>query len=121
MSDLISGTAADVIGITGSILFIIGFAYANLAKAMDQLLFNALNFVGAVLLLISLSVHFNLAAFVLEVAWGTIALLGVGKALWDRRSKPLPSKGGVGVGAVPIEYGQSTAPTPNPSPEGEGL
>lgn len=84
----ISSLAADVIGICGSVLFIIGFAYANLAKAMDQLLFNALNFVGAVLLLISLSVHFNLAAFLLELAWGTIALLGVGRALWLRRKSP---------------------------------
>ena len=81
----ISPLAADIIGICGSVLFIIGFAYANLAKVMNQILFNALNLVGAVLLLTSLWVHFNLAAFVLEVAWGFIALLGLGKALWDRR------------------------------------
>ena len=124
MNAYISPLAADIIGICGSILFIIGFAYANLAKAMDQLLFNALNFAGAILLLISLSVHFNLAAFVLEVAWGTIALLGIGKALWDRRTKPLPSKGGVGVGAVnsrgtpdgqhPPVTGDTRLPSPPP-------
>ena len=76
---------ADVIGIIGSVLFIIGYAYANLAKQLNQLLFNMLNLFGAALLLISLSVHFNLAAVVLEIAWGTIAMLGVAKALWDRR------------------------------------
>lgn len=81
----ISPLAADIIGIFGSVLFIIGFAYANLAKVMNQILFNALNLAGAVLLLTSLWVHFNLAAFVLEVAWGFIALLGLGKALLDRR------------------------------------
>ena len=111
MTALISPLAADIIGICGSVLFIIGFAYANLAKAMDQLLFNALNLGGAILLLISLSVHFNLAAFVLEVAWGAIALAGVVRALWVRRAKPLPSKGGVGVGAGSITDGQSPAPT----------
>ncbi len=87
MTPAISPFAADIIGICGSVLFIIGFAYANVAKAMDQLLFNALNLVGAVLLLISLSVHFNLAAVLLEIAWGTIALLGIGKALLDRRRR----------------------------------
>jgi hypothetical protein len=81
----ISPLAADIIGICGSVLFITGFAYANLAKVMNQILFNALNLAGAILLLTSLWVHFNLAAFVLEVAWGFIALLGLGKALWDRR------------------------------------
>lgn len=84
----LSPLTADIIGICGSVLFIIGFAYANLAKAMDQLLFNALNLGGAILLLISLSVHFNLAAVVLEVAWGAIALAGLVRAIWGRsRSK----------------------------------
>jgi hypothetical protein len=86
MSHWISGQAADIIGICGSILFVIGFAYANLTKAMDQILFNTLNLIGAVFLLASLWVHFNLAAFVLEIAWGIIALLGLGKAIVDRRT-----------------------------------
>jgi hypothetical protein len=83
-----SPLAADIIGIVGSVCFIVGFAYANISKAMNQLWFNALNLVGALLLLVSLSVHFNLAAVVLEIAWGTIALLGIGKAMWERRRLP---------------------------------
>lgn len=85
MNGLISPLAADIIGLMGSALFVAGFAYANIAKVLNQLWFNAINLVGAILLLISLSVHFNLAAFVLEAAWGTIALLGIGKALWEKR------------------------------------
>ncbi len=34
--------------------------------------------------------------------------------------KPLPFRGGVGVGAVPTGQVSPTAPTPSPSPEGEG-
>ena len=34
--------------------------------------------------------------------------------------KPLPFRGGVGVGLVPFIAGLRTAPTPVPSPEGEG-
>lgn len=80
-----SGTAADVVGLCGSALFIAAFLYANVTKAMDKLLFNALNLIGALLLLISLSVHFNLAAVVLEVAWGIIALVGLITA-WRARA-----------------------------------
>ena len=76
---------ADVLGLCGSAIFIAAFAYANMAKLMDKILFNSLNLVGAVLLLISLSVNFNLAATVLEVAWGCIALAGLITALRARR------------------------------------
>jgi len=82
-----NGMLADIIGMCGTVLFIGAFAYANVAKEMNKLLFNVLNLAGAILLLISLSVHFNLAAFVMEVAWGTIALAGIVGALWKRSAK----------------------------------
>ncbi len=80
-----SPLAADIIGIIGSVLFMGGFIYANRVEQMDKLLFNAINLAGAILLLISLSVHFNLAAVILETAWGLIAFLGIIKALRERR------------------------------------
>jgi len=79
---------ADIVGLTGSALFISAFAYANLAKQFDKLWFNVANLVGAVLLLASLWVKFNLAAFVLEVAWAIIAALGIVAALRARRRAP---------------------------------
>lgn len=82
---MIGPLAADIIGICGSALFIGAFLYANVAAELNKLLFNALNLAGAALLLISLSVHFNLAAFLLEIAWAIIALAGLVQA-W--RSRP---------------------------------
>ena len=81
----LDGTTANVIGIIGSALFLIGFIYANFAAKMDGLSFNLLNLAGATLLLASLSVHFNLAAFILEVCWGLISIVGIAKALLERR------------------------------------
>ncbi len=78
---------ADIIGICGSAIFIGAFAYANVVKTLNKILFNALNLIGAILLLISLSVHFNLAAVVLEVAWAFIALFGLIAALRARRDE----------------------------------
>jgi hypothetical protein len=68
---------ADIIGLTGSALFIGAFAYANIAKSLNKVIFNLANLFGAILLLVSLSVNFNLAAFVLETAWGIIAAVGL--------------------------------------------
>jgi tRNA (guanine37-N1)-methyltransferase len=39
----------------------------------------------------------------------------------EAKLKPLPFRGGVGVGPVTQEHAIWTGPTPNPSPEGEGL
>lgn len=81
---------ATIVGLIGSALFVAGFAYANAAKQIDKVLFNLVNLIGAVLLLISLAVHFNLAAFVLEVCWGLIALIGLVRALFERRRSAAP-------------------------------
>ena len=79
---------ADVVGLVGSAIFIAAFAYANFAKRFDKLWFNLANLVGAVLLLTSLWINFNLAAFVLEIAWGVIASVGIFAALRARRAAP---------------------------------
>lgn len=80
-----NGLVADVIGLVGSALFVGAFAYANVSPAFDKLWFNAVNLVGSVLLLVSLSVHFNLAATVLETVWGVIAGAGLIAAIRKRR------------------------------------
>ena len=77
---------ADLVGLAGSAMFIIGFAYANISKAMNKVLFNVLNILGAILLLVSLTVHFNLAAVVLETVWALIATGGLIGEIVRRRS-----------------------------------
>ena len=82
--------AADVVGLIGSALFIGAFAYANFAKQLNKLAFNLANLAGAILLLVSLSVTFNLAAFVLEAVWGMIAAVGLALAIRAKMRKPQP-------------------------------
>ncbi|WP_338027967.1 CBU_0592 family membrane protein [Croceibacterium selenioxidans] len=101
---MIDSFTADVIGLIGSALFIGAFAYANLTKTLNKAAFNLANLIGSILLLISLSVNFNLAAFVLETAWGAIAAAGLVMALRARKSAS-PS---------------STSPTPAPRASGRG-
>ena len=87
---MISSFTADVIGLTGSALFIGAFAYANLAKELNKLAFNLANLAGSILLLVSLALNFNLAAFVLETAWGLIAAAGLGLAIRARMREKRP-------------------------------
>lgn len=76
---------ADAIGLAGSALMVIAYAYSNMAKAMNFVLFNMLNLVGSILLIASLAVHFNLASMLLEIVWTIIAALGLFKA-WKARA-----------------------------------
>jgi len=76
---------ANIVGLSGSALMVVAFAYSNLAKVMNLVLFNLLNLIGAIMLGASLLVHFNVASFALEIVWAVIALFGLGKALIARR------------------------------------
>ena len=78
---------ADAVGLVGSAVLVGGYAYSNMAAQLDLALFNALNLVGALLLIVSLWVHFNLASMMLEIVWSAIAALGLAKSL---RGKTLP-------------------------------
>ncbi len=50
-----------------------------------MVVFNLVNFLGAALLTVSLTVNFNLPTMVLEIVWMGIALFGLARAMLDRR------------------------------------
>jgi hypothetical protein len=75
---------ANIIGLSGSAIMVAAFLYSNLAKAMNLILFNLLNLVGAIMLASSLMVHFNMASLALEIVWGAIAIFGLVKAVMTR-------------------------------------
>ena len=81
-----SGWMWDAIGLVGSAIMVVAYAYSNMAAQVNFVWFNALNLVGSLLLIASLSVHFNLASMLLEVVWSAIALLGLAKAIRSRTS-----------------------------------
>lgn len=75
---------ANIIGLIGSAIMVVAFAYSNVAARMNLILFNVMNLVGAAMLIASLSVHFNLASMALEVVWAVIALFGLIRAIARR-------------------------------------
>ncbi len=77
---------ANIIGLIGSALMVGAFAYSNMARTLNFVLFNLLNLIGALLLIASLTVHFNMASMALEVVWALIAMVSLWKAL--RKGRP---------------------------------
>lgn len=77
---------ANIVGLVGSAIMVVAYAYSNMAKQLNFTIFNLLNLVGSLLLIWSLTVHFNLASMALEIVWAAIALLGLGNGLL--RKKP---------------------------------
>ena len=79
-----SVTFPDAIGLIGVLIILIAYAALTLEKVNPKgWMYSAGNGLGAVLILISLAYSFNLASFVIEIAWLAISLYGLWKA-WRR-------------------------------------
>lgn len=80
------GLLANIIGMLGTALVVGTYFMIQLDK-MDPkgFAYNFWNLSGALLLLISLLVHFNLASFVIELFWIAASLIGLYKA-YQRKS-----------------------------------
>jgi len=74
-------TPPDIIGLIGVGLILITYAALTLEKIDPKgWRYSAGNGLGAVLILFSLYFTFNLASFVIEIAWLAISLIGLWKA-----------------------------------------
>jgi hypothetical protein len=68
----------DVVGMLGTSLVVGAFFQLQLGKLeATGLGYNLMNMVGAILLMISLSYHFNLASFVIEIFWIVASAIGL--------------------------------------------
>lgn len=75
---------ANAVGLFGSTIMVVAYAYSNMASRLNFVLFNLLNLIGALLLIWSLTIHVNVASMLLEIMWAAIALLGLGNAVRKR-------------------------------------
>lgn len=77
-------TVPDLIGLIGVLMILVTYGALTLEKIDPKgWRYSAGNGIGAVLILISLYFSFNLASFVIEIAWLAISLFGLWKA-WRR-------------------------------------
>ncbi|MBJ90240.1 MAG: hypothetical protein CMO98_10310 [Woeseia sp.] len=76
----------DAVGVVGTAMIIIAF-FMNVVERMDSgsIGYNALNAVGAGLIIFSLYYDFNWSAFLLELFWLLISGLGLARNLLKKR------------------------------------
>lgn len=79
---------ADIVGNIGVVCFLV--AYFLLQKGVlrhDEMKYLLLNLAGAILLIFSLLINWNLSAFLLEAAWALISIYGIVKFFSNARNK----------------------------------
>ena len=71
---------ANTIGMIGT-AFVVGTYFLMQLNKLDPkgLRFNLINLLGAIFLLLSLLVHFNLASLIIELFWIVASLIGIYK------------------------------------------
>jgi len=78
--DLLVHWLPDLIGCLGAIIVLAAYGLLQMGRLKSNgALYSFLNFLAAVMILISLLYSWNLAAFVMEVAWMAISAFGVVK------------------------------------------
>ena len=78
-------TFPDLVGLAGVGLILLTYGALTLERIDPKgWRYSAGNGLGAILILISLFYNFNLASFVIEIAWLVISVIGLWKA-WGRR------------------------------------
>ena len=68
----------DIVGNLGVVLILSTYFLLQLGRLnASSLVYSILNGLGAALVLVSLTIDFNMSAFVIEAAWLMISVLGV--------------------------------------------
>ncbi len=75
----------DVVGTAGAAIILVSYFLLQLQRISSRALgYSLLNGLGALLILISLSIEFNLSAFVVEAFWLFISIIGIVRSLTGR-------------------------------------
>ncbi|UTJ07488.1 CBU_0592 family membrane protein [Arcobacter roscoffensis] len=76
------------IGFVGMAFVVFAYLLLQMDKyTIRSIQYQLLNLVGAILLLISLFVHFNLGSFIIEVFWIGITIYGIAKNIREKKNK----------------------------------
>ncbi len=77
----------QIIGFVGMLFIVYAYLLLQIKKyTITSFSYQVLNLIGAILLLISLFVHFNLGSFIIEVFWIIITLFGMYKNLKEKKN-----------------------------------
>ena len=75
----------NILGLVGAIITIIAYLFSSVGILKVGILYQVLNGVGSMLLVLSLTSHFNLPALVLESTWCAISIAAIVRILLLRK------------------------------------
>jgi len=82
---------AELFGVVGVAAITATYFLLNVGKMnADYWVYPLINFFGAALIIWSLTIEWNLSAFLMETSWAIISLYGVFKTLKKRKVVPPP-------------------------------
>jgi len=75
------------IGFIGMVFVVVAYLFLQTNKyTIKSIQYQLLNLVGAILLLISLCVHFNFGSFIIEIFWIIITIYGISKNIKEKKT-----------------------------------
>ncbi len=84
----------DVVGTAGAAIILVSYFLLQMQRISSRALsYSLLNGLGALLILVSLSIEFNLSAFVVEAFWLLISIIGIVRSLTGRTRKDVAATG----------------------------
>ena len=84
---------ADIIGMMGTSLVVGAFFLLQLNKVKPTgLNYNVMNLTGALFLLFSLCINFNLASFVIEIFWIIASVIGLMRYVKNKKLSHIGSE-----------------------------
>ncbi len=84
---------ADIVGLVGVVAILSAYALLQSGRlAVRAPIYSALNLLGSGLILVSLTVDFNLPSAIIEGAWALISLYGLAVALRRRPARSEPER-----------------------------
>ncbi|MCR4942418.1 MAG: hypothetical protein K5978_06490 [Campylobacter sp.] len=76
------------IGFCGMVCIVVAYFMLQLGNTnAKSLKFQFINLIGAILLIISLCVHFNLGSFMIEIFWIIITIFGIVKIIKGQKNE----------------------------------
>lgn len=78
---------SNIVGILGVVLTLAAYYLLNVGKmSPDDKSYLFLNLIGSIMILFSLLFDWNLASFLVEIAWVFISLVGIYRAFYKRNT-----------------------------------
>jgi paired small multidrug resistance pump len=78
----------DIVGNIGAVIILVSYMLMQMGRLKNEgLWYSILNIIGSICIVLSLSMNFNLSAFVIEICWLVLSIVGLLRCFYLRKKK----------------------------------